>query len=168
MSMLTDTMKRTVNAERLAFVATVCPDGTPHVRPIGTLKAWDDDHLVFAGIRSAVTLRNLAENPAIELNVVDPFIRKGYSFKGTATIHTEGPTFEEGVSLYKERGFFEAPDIIQAIVRVHVTETAPLISPAYTQRPVSEEDVAEHWKAHYENLLRWNPPSRTPDGYAPI
>ena len=162
MSILTDTMKRTVNAERLAYVATVRPDGTPHVRPIGTLKAWDDDHLVFACIRSAGTLRNLAENPAIEINVVDPFIRKGYRFKGTGAVHTEGPVFEDGVALYTDRGFFEASQLIQAIVRVRVEEAAPLISPAYA-RPVSEADVAEHWTAHYENLLRWHPPRRTPD-----
>ncbi len=162
MSILTDDMKRTVNTERLAFVATVCPDGTPNVRPIGTLKGWDDDHLIFACIRSAGAIRNLAENPAIEITVVDPFVRKGYRFKGTASAHTEGTTFEEGVSLYTDRGFFEAPHLIQAIVRVRVEEAEPLISPAYA-RPVSEADVAEHWRAHYENLLRWNPPKRTPD-----
>ncbi|WP_456425192.1 pyridoxamine 5'-phosphate oxidase family protein [Rhodocaloribacter sp.] len=162
MSILTDDMKRVVNAQRLAYVATVCPDGTPNVRPLGTVKAWGDDHLVFACIRSASTLRNLAHHPALEINVVDPFIRKGYRFKGTGAVHTEGPVFEDGVTIYTDRGFFEASQLIQAIVRVRVEEAEPLISPAYA-RPVSEADVAEHWAAYYETLRRWNPPKRTPD-----
>jgi uncharacterized protein len=80
---LTAEMKRVVSEQRLAYVATVCPDGTPNVSPKGTIAVWDDDHLVFADIRSPGTIANLKKNPAVELNVVDPFVRKGYRFKGT-------------------------------------------------------------------------------------
>jgi len=45
-------MKRVVEEQRLGFVATVCPDGTPNLSPKGTTAVWDDDHLVFANIRS--------------------------------------------------------------------------------------------------------------------
>jgi len=45
-------MKRVVEEQRLGFVATVCPDGTPNLSPKGTVSVWDDDHLVFANIRS--------------------------------------------------------------------------------------------------------------------
>jgi hypothetical protein len=33
----------------------------------------------------AWTIRNLRVNPRIEVNFVDPFVRKGYRFAGTAT-----------------------------------------------------------------------------------
>ena len=81
--MLTDEMKRVVERQRLGFVATVCADGTPNVSPKGTLRVLDDDHLMFADIRSPGTVANLRTNPSVEVNVVDPFVRKGYRFKGT-------------------------------------------------------------------------------------
>jgi hypothetical protein len=66
-------MKRVVGEQRLGFVATVCPNGTPNLSPKGTTAVWDDDHLVFANIRSPGTLANLRQNPNVEVNVVDQF-----------------------------------------------------------------------------------------------
>ena len=40
--MLDDDMKRVVNEQRLAYVASVCPDGTPNLSPQGTSAVWDD------------------------------------------------------------------------------------------------------------------------------
>ena len=73
---LTADMKRVITEQRLAFVVTVCPDGTPNLSPKGTIAVWDDDHLVFADIRSPGTVANLKKSPAVEINVVDPFARK--------------------------------------------------------------------------------------------
>jgi len=69
MGKLSDDMQRVVREQRLGYVATVSPDGTPNLSPKGTLTVWDDDHLVFADIRSPATLRNLRINPAVEINV---------------------------------------------------------------------------------------------------
>ena len=52
MGILTDDMKRVVRQQRLAFVATVCADHSPNLSPKGTIAVWDDEHLVFANIRS--------------------------------------------------------------------------------------------------------------------
>ena len=43
---------------------------------------------------SPATMRNLAVNPFIEVNIVHPFLRRGYRFKGRADIVTEGETFD--------------------------------------------------------------------------
>src|SRR5262249_49081754 len=83
---LTSDMKPVINEERLAFVASVCPDGTPNLSPKGTIAAFDDEHLVFVDIRSPGTIRNLEQNPSTEINVVDQFCRNGYRFKGSAQI----------------------------------------------------------------------------------
>src|SRR5215207_1222536 len=88
---LTDDMKRIVLEQRLGYAATVCADGTPNLSPKGTTTVFDDDHLMFADIHSPDTVRNLQRNPAIELNVVDPIVRKGYRFKGPL-IRMEGCT----------------------------------------------------------------------------
>jgi predicted pyridoxine 5'-phosphate oxidase superfamily flavin-nucleotide-binding protein len=95
---LTEDMKRVVVEQRLAFVATVCPDGTPNLSPKGTIAVWDDDHLVFADIRSPGTIGNMKKNPAVEVNVVDPFARKGYRFKGVGEVIVDGARFDEIMS----------------------------------------------------------------------
>src|SRR5260370_7017083 len=94
-------MKRVVAEQRLAFVATVCPDGTPNLSPKGTIAVWDDAHLVFADIRSPGTIANLERNPAVEVNVVDPFARKGYRFKGTGKVIVEGELFQKIIRFYR-------------------------------------------------------------------
>ena len=86
MGILTDDMKRVVRQQRIGFVATVCPDGTPNLSPKGTAAVWDDDHLLFADLASPVTMDNLRHNSSIEINLVDLYSRKGYRFKGIAHI----------------------------------------------------------------------------------
>jgi len=76
MGTLTLDMRRVVREQRLGYIATVCADNTPNLSPKGTTAVWDDDHLVFADIRSPGTITNLRKNPAVEINVVDPLPAK--------------------------------------------------------------------------------------------
>ena len=153
---LTPDMKRVVTNQRLAFAATVCPDGTPNVSPKGTIAVWDDEHLVFADVRSPGTIANLRENPAIELNVVDPFVRKGYRFKGTAEIITKGARFEEIMSFYRGRWVDAAkrkPESrIRGFVLVQVEQALPLISPAYDDASCDEQSIRERWISYFATL----------------
>jgi uncharacterized protein len=130
MGILTEDMRRIVEAE-LGFIATVCPDGTPNLSPKGTTAVWDDDHLVFADLRSPGTVDNLRSNTSIEINVVDQLVRKGYRFKGTAAVYTEGEVFERGVEFYEARGTVKARGRIHGIVIVAVERALPVTSPAY-------------------------------------
>ena|SRR5689334_11825893 len=151
MAMLTEDMKQFVREQRLGFVATVCLDGTPNLSPKGTATVWDDEHLVFADIRSPRTIANLKQNPSIEINVVDWFIRKGYRFKGTATVIESGARFDELVAFYDQQGMIDAPRRIQTIVMVEVQRALPLVSPAY-DRDVTEDQVRTHWEDHYQQI----------------
>lgn len=151
MATLTEDMKRVVREQRLGYVATVCPDGTPNLSPKGTTTVWDDEHLVFADIRSPRTIANLKQNPAIAINVVDWFTRKGYRFKGIATVLDSGSLFDELVSFYQRQGLFDAPRRIQTIVMVKVQQALPLISPAY-DREVTEDQVRTHWEEYYRQI----------------
>ena len=103
MGVLTADMKRVVEQQRLGFVATVCPDGTPNLSPKGTTAVWDDDHLVFANIRSPGTLANLRHNAHVEVNVIDPLVRKGYRFKGVASVLESGPLYDKAIAFYQAR-----------------------------------------------------------------
>src|SRR5215471_18238829 len=128
MGILTVDMKRVVEQQRLGFVATVCPDGTPNLSPKGTTAVWDDDHLVFANIRSPGTLANLRQNANVEVNVVDPILRKGYRFKGVASILESGVLYDKAIAFYTERG---VASTIREIVMVRVQSAQPIDSPAY-------------------------------------
>src|SRR5207244_968603 len=98
MGILTDDMKRLIDEQKLAFHATVCPDGSPNLSPKGSTRVWDDDHLFFADVCSPQTTANIRAGSLVEVNVVDPFVRKGYRFKGQAVIHERGSAaFAEGV-----------------------------------------------------------------------
>ncbi len=154
MGILTEDMKRVVREQRLGFIATVCPDGTPNLSPKGTATVWDDDHLVFAHICSPNTVANLATNPAIEMNVVDPVVRKGYRFKGTARVLASGPLFEEILASYRHGRHAVQPDIaerIGAVVLVKVERALPLISPAY-DGGATEAEVSARWEAYWTAL----------------
>lgn len=153
MAILTDDMRRVVLEQKLGFVATVCRDGSPNLSPKGTTTVWDDNHLLFADIRSPQTVRNLVANPTIEINVVDPILRKGYRFKGHASLHAQGETFERGLALLRDRGYDASRDRVKTIVLVEVVTAAPLISPAY-DGDTSEEAVAAKWEQHYDELAR--------------
>jgi predicted pyridoxine 5'-phosphate oxidase superfamily flavin-nucleotide-binding protein len=145
---LTEDMQRIVNEQRLGFVATVCPDGTPNLSPKGTTTVWDGDHLVFADICSPNTVANLARNPAIEINVVDPFRRKGYRFKGTATLFSEGPRYQEFIDFYRARGTIYT---IATVVLVKVTRALSLASPTYDLGR-TEDEVCAQWEIYYATL----------------
>ena len=82
MAILTEDMKRVIREQRLGFYATVCEDGSPNLSPKGTTYVLDDDHLFFADVRSPQTVANIRRGSLVEVNVVDPLVRKGYRFKG--------------------------------------------------------------------------------------
>lgn len=152
--MLTQDMKRVVGEQRLGYVATVCPDGTPNLSPKGTTAVWDDNHLVFADIRSPRTIANIKISPSVEINVVDPLVRKGYRFKGTAQVFTEGPLFKQILEFYQLQGVRTRDgesQRIKAIVLVSVERVLPLVSPVYDSG-ADERDVADNWKSYYQEL----------------
>jgi predicted pyridoxine 5'-phosphate oxidase superfamily flavin-nucleotide-binding protein len=148
MSILTDDMKRVVREQRLGYIATVCPDGTPNLSPKGTLAVWDDDHLMFADIRSPQSVQNIERNPSVEVNVVDPLARKGYRFKGRGAVHRSDQVFQRGCQIYRDAG---ATAEIRAIVLICVDRALPVISPAY-DRGATEEQVKDRWRRYWRKL----------------
>jgi uncharacterized protein len=159
MGVLTADMKRVVEQQRLGFVATVCSDGTPNLSPKGTTAVWDDDHLVFANIRSPGTLANLRQNANVEVNVVDPFVRKGYRFKGVASILESGPFYEKLLAFYRERGS-QVSELIREIVMIRVETAQPIDSPAY-DLGLTETEVRDRMERYYQSLRAGRTTSHT-------
>ena len=149
MGILTSDMKRVVEEQRLGFVATVCTDGTPNLSPKGTTAVWDDDHLVFANIRSPGTIANLRQNAAVEVNVVDPFLRKGYRFKGVADVLESGALYDKAIAFYEARG--SRVSAFHELVMVRVQHAQPIDSPAY-DLGLTEDEVRSRWERYFQSL----------------
>ncbi|MCS5669885.1 MAG: pyridoxamine 5'-phosphate oxidase family protein [Dehalococcoidia bacterium] len=157
MGILTDDMKRVVRQQRMGFMATVCPDGSPNLSPKGTATIWDDDHLVFADLGSPVTIENLGHNPACEINVLDTFLRKGYRFKGTAEILTDGDLFDEIEDAFTtgSHGIRRSGLPAKRYVLITVNKAAPVISPGYTPGK-TEESMREEWTDYWAEIQKTN------------
>jgi hypothetical protein len=92
---------------------------------------------VFADLRSPGTVANLRSS--IEINAVDQLVRKGYRFKGTGAVYTDGDVFERGVQFYEARGTVKARERIRGIVIVSVERALPVTSPAYDLGATEDE-----------------------------
>ncbi len=139
-------MKKLVGSQKLGFVATVCPDGTPNLSPKGTTRVWGDEQLVFADNRSPRTVSNIRQNPAVEVNVVDFISRKGFRFKGKGEVITDGKLFEEVLKSY-ENEVRDARRRIRSLVLVKVQSASPLISPGYDF--LDESQTVKKWRSYY-------------------
>ena len=149
MTILTADMKRIIAEQKLGFVATVNADGTPNLSPKATMQVLDDEHIVFADIRSPGTMANLAARPAMEVNFVDPFVRKGYRFKGTARVVQKGtPEFATLLACYPAALM---PEAYRAFVVLQVTRAAPLISPAY-DAGATEAGLRQQFRAYFDSI----------------
>ncbi|MCA9830665.1 MAG: pyridoxamine 5'-phosphate oxidase family protein [Dehalococcoidia bacterium] len=148
MPVLDDDMKRVVSEQQLGFVATVNADGTPNLSPKGTLSVWDDEQLMFVDIRSPQTAANLERNAAVEVNVVDPLLRKGYRFRGVAEVHRDRPIFERVVAERSSRG---NPLVVQSVVLIRVEVAVPVTSPAYDLGE-GEPSIRARWLTYWTRL----------------
>ena len=150
--MITPDMRAVIAATHLCFAATVTPGGRPNLSPKGTIRVWDDDHLFFADVCSPQTTANIAAGSAVAVNVVDPFVRKGYRFKGPAVIHEPGSAgFTQGVELVRADGS-KLTGRVKAIVVIEVRDAAPLVSPAYDDGATTEAEMLESRWARFTRL----------------
>jgi len=146
--MITEKIRKFVSQQKLGFVATVSPNGTPNLSPKGTISVLDENTLVFANIRSPQTIENLEKNPSIEINIVDPFSRRGYRFKGTAKIISDGEEYNKIILSYRQNGI---QTTIKSIVIVNVKQILEVTSPLYDVG-YTEEELRIKWKKYYSSF----------------
>ena len=146
--MITEKIGKFVSQQKLGFVATVSPDGTPNLSPKGTISVLDENTLVFANIRSPQTIENLEKNPSIEINIVDLFSRRGYRFKGIAKIISDGEEYNKILLSYKQNG---VKTTIKSIVIVNVKQILEVTSPLYDVG-YTEEELRIKWKKYYSSF----------------
>lgn len=146
MGRITEEIRRFVEDQGLGFWATVCPDGSPNLSPKGTTRVFDDEHLFFAEVCSPQTVANVRAGSLVEVNVVDPVLRKGYRFKGPAEVHDPtSEVFSESVRRLVDGGS-QLGARVRTVVLLTVESLAPLVSPIYDDG-TTEEEVRERYLA---------------------
>lgn len=148
MAVLTDDMKRIIEAQRLGFVATVGADGAPNLSPKATFVVLDAETIAFADIRSPNTIRNIEAGSPVDINFVDPFVRRGYRFKGRAEVLRGGEAGYD--ALFSRFAGSSVAALIGALVRIRVTQASPLISPAY-DRGETEKSLRRDWTERFRS-----------------
>ncbi len=146
--MITNEIKDFLNLQKLGYVATVSSDGKPNISPKGTIIGWSSERLAFADIRSPDTMKNLIDNPNVEINVIDTLLRKGYLFQGKARILQDGTLYQEILNHYRQNGV-KSP--INSIVLVDVSCISDVISPLY-DLGISEDEIKSKWQKHFSTL----------------
>jgi predicted pyridoxine 5'-phosphate oxidase superfamily flavin-nucleotide-binding protein len=146
---ITADMEAIVTQAILSFVATVNDDGTPNLSPKASLTVRNGA-LYFADIASPRTIANLKRNPAVEINVVDIFQRRGYRFTGRASILP--PDADESVALANWVRATNGPEYpVDHVVKIDTTSITPLLSPAhvFADPPRSQDDISSTYHRKY-------------------
>jgi uncharacterized protein len=96
---LTNDIKDSLAAAKLAWLATATKDGTPNVVVVAAVRLLDDESLLISDQYFLKTLANLNENPKVAVSWWGD--KGGFQVKGMAAIHTSGPVFEGNVEWMK-------------------------------------------------------------------
>ena len=142
---ISEEIKNFVNSQKLGYVATVSKDSTPNLSPKGTIVVMNESTLAFADIRSPQTIQNLQNNPSVEINVVNPFQRLGYRFKGDGKIINEGSEFDKILDYYINAGIKSK---INSVVVVDVKSMSEVTSPSY-DLGVTKDELFSKCKKYY-------------------
>jgi len=119
MSIITEELKQAIVKIKPAMIATANKNGQPNVSPKGSLRVLDDNHLVFADLRSPQTIRNLRENPYLSIIGLDAGTREGWRVWGKAdAILTSGELFDKFSHEYSSKG--KVNHIVKIIVEKQV------------------------------------------------
>lgn len=152
MTIIDQDMRDIIERAMLAFVATVCDDGSPDLSPKGSVRVYDGENLVFMDIASTHTVANLCGDRRIEINVIDFFSRRGYRFQGEVRFAPPGdPAYEWLNSWLLEVNGPGYPADEAVVVRAERAE--PILSPAYVWGRAEPETLTAAWKERYHDRI---------------
>ena len=97
---LTNEIKESLAATKLAFFATSAKDRTPNVVPIAAFRVLEDGTLLISDQFFNKTLANMKENPKAAISWWGE--KGGFQIKGTVTIHTDGEIWRQDLAWMKE------------------------------------------------------------------
>lgn len=101
MAKMTERMMELFNKVPTAILATATADGTPNAVPVGAKKILDNETLLISDQFFGKTLANIKANPKFAITFWEG--HEGYQVKGTVTVETSGPRFEETAKWIEEK-----------------------------------------------------------------
>jgi len=102
MAKMTERMMEIFNKVPTAILATATADGTPNAVPVGAKKIIDDETILISDQFFGKTLANIKSNPKVAITYWEG--HEGYQIKGSVTIETTGPRYEETAKWIEELG----------------------------------------------------------------
>lgn len=103
MQVLNDAMKAML-AKQLPIQSTVSKDGLPDIGPKRSLRAYDDQTLIYNENTGGQTLRNILDGSKMAIAVIDREALDGYRFVGTPEVFSEGQPFDDAVAFASQNG----------------------------------------------------------------
>lgn len=102
MAKMDERVKEMFQKQRDVVLATASKEGIPNVVVVGAKKIIDDETILISDQYFDKTLANIKENPRVAVTVWEK--AEGYQIKGTVTIETSGPRFEETARWIEDLG----------------------------------------------------------------
>ena len=102
MAKMTDRMKELFTKAPAVVLATATADGTPNAVPVGAKNIIDDETILMSDQFFNKSLANLKANPKVSVMFWEG--HEGYQLKGTITIETSGPLYEQTAKMIEEMG----------------------------------------------------------------
>ncbi len=138
MIQLTDDMRRLVNGARASgkpcIVTSASPSGVPNSGYIGTIMAYDDGSLAYRDRSGREPLDHIEENPKMLVLFRDGQEEKGWKFRCTATVHREGPVFDEVMQRLDGSGLVLDPAVKAAVVLLQIDQILTLFGEVLQER----------------------------------
>ena len=117
MAKLTEEAKKAIGEFRPSIVATSSKTGKLNVSAKGSLRALDDEHVLFADIASPRTVANIKENPQVAILCLDAQSRKSCRIWGRGEVLNSGEIFDKVKAEFATRNMN-----VRNVVRVAVEE----------------------------------------------
>jgi pyridoxamine 5'-phosphate oxidase family protein len=141
MSVFTEAEVAYLQTQRIGRIATVGPDGQPHVVPVGFRYNPDEDSIDIGGLAGFTQrkhYRDLVRNPKVayvvdDLPSVDPWTIRGIEIRGQAEVLTSG-----GQSILP----FFGPDMIRIRAKRIVSWGIEASDAPPSARPATEQPAA--------------------------
>lgn len=93
MAEMTASMQELFNKVRTVVLSTATGDGVPNAVPVDAKKIIDSETILISDQFFGKTLANMKANPRVSVMYWQG--QEGYQLKGTVTIQTSGPVYEE-------------------------------------------------------------------------
>jgi predicted pyridoxine 5'-phosphate oxidase superfamily flavin-nucleotide-binding protein len=138
MIQLTEEMRRFINNARASrnpcIIVTASPNGIPNAGYIGTVMAFDDGSLAYRDRSGRSPLEHIEANPKVVVLFRDPSQEVGWKFRCTATVHRDGPVYDQVMSRLAESGLALDPKVMGAAVLLQIDQILTLFGEVLQER----------------------------------